>query len=167
MGIIKKIFTHPFEWYERRKANKYLDGITMSKIDSLNGYDFEEYIKLLLESVGFKCDTTPKSKDNGVDIVATKNNIKLAIQTKLYYNRKVGNKAIQEVYTGNMFYKCNIPLVITNACFSSPATEIAKQLNVILIDRKSLEYIINLDKSDKLYYFESIIYNYIQDNFNK
>ena len=164
MGALKNIFTFPFRLREKRKADKYFKHITLSQIDSLNGYDFEEYIALLFESVGFKCDKTHKSKDNGVDIIAIKNNIRLAIQTKLYYNHKVGNKAIQEVYTGNVYHKCNIPIVITNSYFSQPAINIAQEFKVLLIDRKSLHNIINSNKNDKIYYFENMIYNYINNN---
>ncbi len=161
MGLIKNIFTFPFRLNEKHKTNKYLKSIKLSQIDSLNGYDFEEYIATLFESCGFKCDKTPKSKDNGVDIIATKNNIKIAIQTKLYYNRKVGNKAIQEVYTGSKFHNCNIPMVVTNSFFSEPAKTVGASLSVVLFDRNVLEKVINSNSNDKKYIFDNVIYNYL------
>ena len=166
MGVFKKIFTMPFRLNEKRKVNKYLKNVNISQIDSLNGYDFEEYIATLFESCGFKCDTTPKSKDNGVDIIATKNNIKIAIQTKLYYNHKVSNSAIQQVYTGCIYHKCDIPMVITNSFFSKPSQQVAKSLKVLRFDRKHLENIINKSKSDKKYILDNIMYNYLNSSEN-
>ena len=161
MSFLKNIFSLPFSLVENYKIKKYINSISITNIDSLNGYDFEEYVSALLKICGFKCDTTPRSKDNGVDIIAKKNNIRIAIQTKLYYNHKVSNSAIQEVYTGCIYHKCNIPIVITNSYFSKPAIAIANELNVVLLDRNVLEKITKSDIKDKKYIIETLIYNYV------
>lgn len=124
--------------------------IDINLIDSLNGYDFEELVAVMFKAKGFKVSTTPKSKDYGADIIAQKRNLKIVIQTKLYYNHTVGNRAIQEIHTAKHYYNAHIASVVTNWSFSKPAKDMADKLNVKLIDRQEIINIINnLNKKTK------------------
>lgn len=80
----------------------------LSYIDTLhNGYEFEEYIANLLKNLGYtNVEVTSGSGDNGADVLAQKNGITYAIQCKwsLYGNNNIGNKAVQEIFSGKTFY---------------------------------------------------------------
>ena len=98
------------------------------------GYDYEEYCCRYLKSKGYKhIKQTPRAKDHGIDIIAQKRRKKYAFQCK-YYGKKVGNRAVQEAYTGCSYYDCDIPVVITNSTFTKNAIEEAQTLGVKLID---------------------------------
>jgi len=98
------------------------------------GYDYEEYCCKYLKKQHFKnIEQTPLSGDHGVDIIARKGRKKYGFQCK-YYSGKVGNHAIQQVYTGCSYYGCNIPVVITNSTFTKNAVAEAKVLGVQLWD---------------------------------
>ena len=98
------------------------------------GYDYEEYCCRYLKSKGYKhIKQTPRAKDHGIDIIAQKHRKKYAFQCK-YYGKKVGNRAVQEAYTGCSYYDCDIPVVITNSSFTKNAIEEAQTLGVKLID---------------------------------
>ena len=98
------------------------------------GYDYEEYCCRYLKSKGYKhIKQTPRAKDHGIDIIAQKRRKKYAFQCK-YYGTKVGNRAVQEAYTGCSYYDCDIPVVITNSTFTKYAIEEAQTLGVKLID---------------------------------
>ena len=98
------------------------------------GYDCEEYCCRYLKSKGYKhIKQTPRAKDHGIDIIAQKHRKKYAFQCK-YYGKKVGNRAVQEAYTGCSYYDCDIPVVITNSTFTKNAIEEAQTLGVKLID---------------------------------
>ena len=98
------------------------------------GYDYEEYCCRYLKSKGYKhIKQTPRAKDHGIDIIAQKRRKKYAFQCK-YYGKKVGNRAVQEAYTGCSYYDCDIPVVITNSSFTKNAIEEAQTLGVKLID---------------------------------
>ena len=98
------------------------------------GYDYEEYCCRYLKSKGYKhIKQTPRAKDHGIDIIAQKRRKKYAFQCK-YYGKKVGNRAVQEAYTGCSYYDCDIPVVITNSTFTKNAMEEAQTLGVKLID---------------------------------
>ena len=97
------------------------------------GYDYEEYCCRYLKSKGYKhIKQTPRAKDHGIDIIAQKHRKKYAFQCK-YYGKKVGNRAVQEAYTGCSYYDCDIPVVITNSSFTKNAIEEAQTLGVKLI----------------------------------
>lgn len=98
----------------------------------MDGYQYEYGCAKYLEDSGFTNITvTPKSGDQGIDIIATKAGKKFGIQCK-YYTGSVGNKAVQEAYAGAAFYSCDVAVVITNATFSKSAITLAQKLGVEL-----------------------------------
>lgn len=111
----------------------------LAYIDSLSdGWQFENYTANLFKSLGYKnVKVTSGSGDFGIDVLAENNHIKYAIQCKLYSN-PVGNKAVQEAYSGKAYYKSDKAVVITNSTFTKAAIELADSLDVILIDRTEL-----------------------------
>lgn len=153
------MFTYLKKKFRKIQLNKFIHNTSIEKIDSISGYDFENYVSALFESAGFDCKATPKSKDNGVDLIVTKDGISIAVQTKLYYNHKVSNSAVQEVYTGADYFGTTISIVITNWYFSSPAITVADKLNVGLIDRTTLTSLIQSNSRERKYIIENIIYN--------
>ncbi len=122
------------------KPRKYT--VDLSEIDSMEGHDFEYWCANLLRNKGFsRVNVTQGSGDQGVDIIAWKNDEKYAIQCKRY-NKAVGNKPVQEVYTGKTIYGCSRAIVITNNYFTPGAIQAAKATNVELWDRNTLAKLI-------------------------
>lgn len=120
---------------------------TMSRIDQMEGHDFEYWCADLLRRKGFtNVSVTKGSGDMGVDIVAYNNGKKYAIQCKRY-NSPLGNKPIQEVVAGKTIYKAQAALVITNNYFTKSATALAKVNNVFLWDRDDLSAFISIRSS--------------------
>lgn len=122
------------------KINKYKN-YDFSKIDYMDGVEFENLIDAKFQKMGYKTKLTKATKDYGVDLIATKNKRSIAIQIKRY-NRNVGVKAIQEVIAAKAFYKTDTAMVLTNSYFTKPAKNLAKETNVILIDRSKLAKIL-------------------------
>ena len=106
--------------------------------DFLDGHAFEYFCADLLRYNGFNhIKVTSGSGDFGVDILCEYKSIKYAIQCKCYSNT-VGNKAVQEIFSGKVFYKCEKAVVITNNYFTAAAEETARLTNVELWDRGRL-----------------------------
>ncbi len=118
------------------KINKYKN-YDFSKIDYMDGIEFENLIDAKFQKMGYTTKLTKATKDYGVDLIAVKNKKSIAIQIKRY-NRNVGVKAIQEVIAAKAFYKTDTAMVLTNSYFTKPAQNLAKETNVILIDRSKL-----------------------------
>ncbi len=130
--------------------NKLIHNSSIEDVDALTGYDFELFISALLTSLNIKNQLTKKSGDKGVDIIAYYKNSSIAIQAKLYFNHKVGSKAIQEIFTAKNYYNHDFGVVVTNSFFTPQAIELAKNLNIILIDRNILN---DLLKNQNTYSF--------------
>ena len=145
--------------FEKWKFGKFLKAITINKIDALNGIEFETFICDLFEYLGFITSTTATTGDNGIDILAKRHNKTIGIQTKLYYNHNVGNKAIQEVFSGKTYYKLDYAIACTNWNFSAPALNLAKELKVGIIDRNLLSTIISNSRKENIDLVNKLIIN--------
>ena len=80
---------------------------------------------------------TKASGDYGVDVLASKDGERYAIQCKRYA-KNVGVKSVQEVYAGAPMYKATRCAVITNMYFSDNGRTLANKLGVKLWDRTDL-----------------------------
>lgn len=116
---------------------------TIADIDAMSGLEFEEFLCDLFTNMGYKIDTTKKSGDQGVDLLAYKNGECIAIQAKCY-SSSVGNAAIQEVVAGMRYYNAQKSMAITNNYFTNGAKELAASTNTILWDRDKLKDMINM-----------------------
>ena len=96
----------------------------------MEGHQFEYFCAELLLKSGFDSAlVTPGSGDQGVDILATKDGIKYAIQCKNYAT-PLSNTAIQEVNAGKTFYSCHVGAVMTNSTFTPSAKSLANATGV-------------------------------------
>ena len=100
--------------------------------DNMTRYEYEEQCADELRKMGFtNVETTSKSGDQGIDIIAWKDGLKYGIQCK-HYKGSVGNKVIQEANTGAQYYDCDIAVVMTNSVFTKSAEELAHKIGVKL-----------------------------------
>lgn len=99
---------------------------------------FEQYIRNAFEDKGWVARLTPGSGDQGVDVIAQKAGLSIAVQCKLY-SSPVGNSAVQEVAAGRNFYKCDLAWVVSNASFTPSARELARASFVELILHTEVE----------------------------
>lgn len=122
---------------ERQQQTNFED--LLDNIDNMEGVAFENFlINHLLPNEGYaNISPTSTTGDYGVDIIATKNDIKCAIQCKRY-NNKVSVDAIQEVVAGRKHYRCDKAMVITNNYYTNNAKELAEDNKVEILDRDDL-----------------------------
>ena len=146
------------QYIKRLKFQKLLGDLTITNIDTLSGNEFEVFVRDLFEYLGYRTTLTRSTGDNGVDIIARSPHYSIGIQTKLYYNHSVGNKAIQEVYSGTKYYKLDYAIVVSNWTFSSPAQALAKELKVGLIDRTILNHILQNDRHKNIQLLNHLLY---------
>lgn len=100
----------------------------------LDGRDYEVYCCEYLKKQGFRnVQLTQASNDQGIDIIAYKNHRKYGFQCK-YYQKPVGNSAVQEAFAGSAYYNCDKACVITNNTFTRSAIQLAEETGVILYD---------------------------------
>lgn len=115
-------------------------------IISMSPYDYEEYCADILNKNGWTAKATKKSGDQGADVYAERDGISVVIQCKLT-NAPVGNKAVQEVISGQKYMAADYAAVVSPAAYTPGARDLAKTAHVLLLghdDLKDLAHIITL-----------------------
>lgn len=142
----ERFFQHDRTLQERRRRSSHLlnrvgpaaeilmrKDIDLRKYNAYEGRCFESACAEYLRACGFrKIKLTKGSGDQGVDIIATYRGELYAVQCK-YYSKNVGNKAVQEVYSGMQYHGCDRAIVMTNAGFTRYARELAESLEVVTL----------------------------------
>ena len=90
----------------------------------MSGIEFEEYCKSILEDAGWDIEDTPASGDQGVDLIASIEDVRVCIQCKCF-KKAVGNKAVQEVAAGMIHWKGTHAVVVAKNGFTKSAKTLA------------------------------------------
>ena len=98
----------------------------------------------LLEKNGFSnISGTEKTGDHGIDILARLNGVTYAIQCKRY-SGNIGNRAVQEAFSGKAYYNADVAVVMTNSYFTQQAQDDAARIGVKLWNRDYIFQVFNL-----------------------
>ena len=120
-----------------RAYNAKLRKSNISEIDSMDGVQFEYFLKELFKSKGYRVELTSSTGDFGADLILNKENVRYVVQAKRY-SKPVGIKAVQEVISSIKMYKATEAWVVTNNGYTKAAIELAKTHDVLLIGREQL-----------------------------
>ena len=114
-----------------------------SNINYKKGLKFENLCYQKLQLQGWEVKETPTSGDQGVDLIASIDNLRLCIQCK-NHQKPIGNKAVQEVYAGKKYWSGTHAVLISSSGFTKSAQKLALSSNVILISEVEIENIKNI-----------------------
>lgn len=103
-----------------------------------NGHDFEHWVAEKLRAMGWDASVTTASGDQGLDIIATKNNYTFGIQCKRH-SKPCTNKAIQEVIAGGRYYDIPNLAVVASGGYTGSAIDLADRSNVFLFSNFDLD----------------------------
>ena len=121
------------------KKHNLLKHSGINQIDQLSPFEFENWVTRFFQTLGYRAYTTQKSGDYGIDVIAEKDQKKIAIQVKKYH-QPVGIKAVQEAISGAKYYDCHEAWVVTSAHkFTQAAYNLAEKSHIRLITRSDLE----------------------------
>ncbi|OAH60828.1 hypothetical protein AWH49_15375 [Domibacillus aminovorans] len=120
----------------RLKSKRVLQS-SMREIDRMSGVDFENYLSVLFEEMGYEVELTPASGDYGADLLLKKDSNYIAVQAKRY-SKTVGVASVQQVFSAKTYYSANEAWVVTNNIFTKNACDLAKKSGVKLVDREHL-----------------------------
>ncbi|MCW2305595.1 restriction system protein [Rhodovulum sulfidophilum] len=127
-GVAASIVMNSIQQLDSRYAPAEFDAKSFPE----DGYEFEEWLAASLKKFGWNTEVTKGSGDQGVDLIATKGETSIAIQAKRY-SGKVGNRAVQEVYSGAKHLGISLSAVITTVGFTPSAAVLAQSTGVILL----------------------------------
>jgi hypothetical protein len=97
-----------------------------------NGREYERFCADLLSKNGWQTRVTKASGDQGVDIIAHYDGLRVVFQCK-FYTSPVGNKAVQEVVAARIHEQADLAVVISNTTYTKSAEILAGTTNTILI----------------------------------
>lgn len=103
--------------------------------NSLDGWEFEEEIKIIYEKQGYQAKLTSYSADGGIDIKLKKDNKYYIVQCKAH-KAQLGPSVIRELYGTMISEKANGAILATLEGVSSKAKEFAKNkpIKILTID---------------------------------
>lgn len=104
------------------------------------GIAFENHCIAILESRGWFCGSTPKSGDQGADIVASRGPIRFVIQCK-DHKGSVGNDSVQQINAAKTYYQAQVAAVVTNSKYTKSAQHLAESTGVLLLFESDLQTI--------------------------
>lgn len=116
-----------------QRVNELIEpAASLPAVSPSDGSSFEHSCLLALDNSGWSATLTPPTGDQGVDILAKKNDISVALQCK-NYRAPVGNGAVQEVHAGKSFYEADVAVVVSLSGYTPSASQLAKKLRVLLL----------------------------------
>ncbi len=109
----------------------------INKASFKKGIKFENYCMEILKKHGWIVKETPKTGDQGVDLIASINDLRICIQCK-DHEKAIGNKAVQEISAGKLFWKGTHAILVSRSGFTKSAQQLAKSNKVKLINEYQL-----------------------------
>ena len=114
-----------------------------NNLNNQKGIAFENQCMKILISKGWKVEETPKSGDQGIDLIASIEKYRLCIQCK-DHKKPIGNKAVQEVSAGKKYWNGTHAILVSQSGYTKSAYKLAAANNVLLISTLELNNIVSL-----------------------
>ncbi len=125
-----------FEHLKILEAKDRESGFDINTIPT-DGHEFETWVANGLNKFGWDAKVTAATGDQGIDVIAKKNGKTIGLQCKLLKS-SVGNKAVQEAFTGKTFYQTDAVGVMSNAPYTPSAQKIATDTGVKLLSHHDI-----------------------------
>lgn len=132
---LKKTFQYINRWYAKQKR-----AFEQSDAVPEDGHDFEHWVASKLNDAGWTASVTQASGDDGVDVIAVRNGSSVAVQCKRFKG-SVGNKAVQEVYSGMKHMQLDRAVVISTGQYTKAAQNLASTTGVILLSEHDIPHL--------------------------
>ena len=114
-----------------------------NNLNNQKGIAFENQCMKILISKGWRVEETPKSGDQGIDLIASIEKYRLCIQCK-DHKKPIGNKAVQEVSAGKKYWNGTHAILVSQSGYTKSAYKLASANNVLLISTLELNNIDSL-----------------------
>ena len=102
------------------------------------GIRFENKCKEILKQNGWKVKETPNTGDQGVDLIASIDNLRICIQCK-NHKKVIGNKAVQEISAGRLYWGGTHAVLVSISGFTKSAQKLARANKVKLLNDYELK----------------------------
>jgi restriction system protein len=125
-------------------ADEVVSAIPITKTDTIStGQEYEFFCATVLEDANWSVRRTGGSGDQGVDLIAEHDGVRVVIQCK-FYSSPVGNAAVQEIIAGKTFEGAAYAAVVSNSTYTSAARQLASTSGVFLLHHDQLPHLADL-----------------------
>ena len=129
------VFKNPIDYIEKMIEKSDSE---INYDPDMDPFDYEHYCSSIFRNNGWDSKATQGSSDQGVDVIAKKDDIKLVAQCKKF-TKAVGNKAVQEIVAGIKYYQADIGIVIAPNGFTKSAEKLAEANKIKLIHHSQIK----------------------------
>jgi len=121
---------------------------------------YENFVADYFRDKNYKVEQTSYTNDYGVDVFAEKNDVKYAIQVKMYGNssRKINRQMVMEFYGAKDYFDCDKGIIVTDGVIIENAKEVADKLGIEVLFLATPDY----DFEDEKSIFDNIWENHIK-----
>lgn len=110
---------------------------------------FEHFVANLFSEMGYVAKVSSLSNDWGIDVIATKDTEKIAIQAKKYggSSRSVNRRMIMELYGAAAYQDCTSAVLATDGDVLPDAVTVAKKLGIKILRLSAIDYSPDIHRS--------------------
>jgi restriction system protein len=130
------LLTIKLAFRQLKRHRHMLAGADLHAIDRMSGEQFETFLTVLFERLGYQAEVTGRF-DKGADLILTREGIRTAVQAKCW-QQPVGVEAVRAVVAALRPYHCTRGMVVTNSTVTRSARQAARENNIELWDRTDL-----------------------------
>jgi len=114
--------------------------------DEITPAEFETHCASALSRNGWFAHVVGQPGDQGADVIAEREGIRVVIQCKRY-TVAVGNGAVQEAFAAKAYQQATHAAVVSNASFTKAARDLASTTGVLLLHPTDLDRLWSIVKS--------------------
>ena len=130
---------------------------------SLRPDQYEILVANHFKEIGYSITVSTYTNDYGVDVFATKENEKIAVQAKMFgaTSRKINRQMVMELHGAKDYFDCSKAVIATNGTILENAKEVANKLGIEILKIPAVNNF-NFSVTDKpAGKFESIWQKYV------
>lgn len=103
--------------------------------------EYEQVVANHFKQLGYKTTVSPLTNDYGIDVFATKNKMKIAIQVKMFggSTRPINRQMVMELHGAKDYFDCTKAVIATNGRIIDNALEVAKKLKVEILEIPAIQ----------------------------
>lgn len=125
--------------------------------------EYEHIVAEHFEAKGYKTTVSQYSNDYGVDVFATKDKEKIAIQAKMFggSTRPINRQMVMELHGAKDYFDCHKAIIATNGRIIDNALEVAKKLKIEILNLPAIRTSNKIKKETQSNSFENIWEKYV------
>jgi len=123
---------------EFQESPEHVSSPLSQSVEEMSPWDYERHCAELLQGLGWTARVTKGSGDQGTDVLAEKDGVRVVLQCKKYA-KPVGNKAVQEALAAMKFEDAEFAAVVSNVTFTPAAQALGQKGGVALLHHSELD----------------------------